>query len=154
MRVTFACVGRPRGPAAEAADDYLRRIARYVPTQLVPVRAERDADRDPEVARRREGERLQDALPAGAFVVALDASGKSHTSESFARFLQDLLRRSVREVAFVVGGPVGLSGEVLARARAVLSLSAMTLPHELALVVLCEQVYRAFTITRGEPYHK
>jgi 23S rRNA (pseudouridine1915-N3)-methyltransferase len=154
VRLTIACVGRPRAYAAEAVQDYLDRIARFAPVRLVPVRAERDADRDPVVARRREGERLLGAIPKGATVVALDARGQSMTSEAFSTELCKLADQGTREVAFLVGGPVGLSEEVLQKSGRVLSLSAMTLAHEIALVVLCEQIYRALAIARGHPYHK
>jgi 23S rRNA (pseudouridine1915-N3)-methyltransferase len=154
MRLTIACVGRPRGFAAEAAELYLERIERYRPVRLVPVRSERDADREPAVCRRREGERLLGAIPAGGRLVALDARGQAFSSEAFAAFLRKNLEGGVRELAFAVGGPAGLSDEVRGRADLTLSLSALTMAHEVALVVLCEQLYRAFTILRGEPYHK
>jgi 23S rRNA (pseudouridine1915-N3)-methyltransferase len=154
MRLTIACVGKPRGFAAEAAEEYLARIRRYAGAELVTVRPERDADRDPPVTQHREGERLLHAVPRGATLIALDTRGRTLTSEAFSRELRGLAEGGIRELAFVVGGPVGLSEEVRRRARFLLSLSAMTLPHELALVVLCEQIYRAFTISRGEPYHK
>jgi 23S rRNA (pseudouridine1915-N3)-methyltransferase len=147
-------VGKPRGFSAQATEEYLGRIARFAPVRLEAVRPERDADGDPPVARRREGERLLAAVPQGASVVALDARGKTFSSEAFAAYLGDLADRGRREVVFLVGGAVGLEEGVRRRADLVLSLSPMTLAHEIALVVLCEQIYRAFTIRRGQAYHK
>lgn len=154
LRLTIACVGRPRGFAADAVSDYLKRLQRYGPARLVPVRAERDPDRDPLVARRREGERLLAARPSGSRLVALDVGGRTFSSEEFAARLGRLADQGVRDVTFVVGGPVGLADEVRAETDWLLSLSPMTLAHEVALVVLCEQLYRACTIQRGERYHK
>jgi 23S rRNA (pseudouridine1915-N3)-methyltransferase len=154
MRLVIACVGRPRGFAAEATQQYLTRIERYQPIRLVPVRPERDGDRDPRVCRRREGERLLAAVPAAGRLWALDARGRTFSSEDFAALLRKSLEGGVRELVFAVGGPMGLADEVRTRAELVLSLSPLTLAHEVALVVLCEQIYRAFTILRGERYHK
>lgn len=154
LHLRVVCVGKPGGWAAEAADDYLSRVRRYTPSELCVVRPERDADRDPAVARRREGERLYEALPKGAVVVALDPLGKSMDSPAFSQFINKQQNAGIRDLAFLIGGPVGLSDEARSGARMLLSLSPLTLPHELALVVLSEQLYRAFTILRGERYHK
>lgn len=154
MRVTIACVGKPSGFARAGVDDYLERVARYVPVQLKVARPEADADKAPEVAARREGERLLAVLPESAQRVALHPAGKTMDSPAFAKWLGERRDGAVRDVAFVVGGPVGLSAGVLEGAALRLSLSPMTLPHELALLVLCEQLYRALTILRGERYHK
>ena len=154
MRLTVACVGKPSGYAKAGVDDYLARIARYAPVQLKIVRAEPDADRAPAVAARREGERLCAVLPEGAQWVALHPAGKTLDSMAFAKWLGQRQDGGVRDVAFAVGGPVGHGEALLKDAALKLSLSPMTLPHELALLVLCEQLYRAFTILRGERYHK
>ena len=154
MRLTIACVGRPSGWAALASDDYLSRIRRYLPAEMTPARAERDADKEPLVAKKREGERLLGAVPRGAVIVALDPTGKQLDSPGLAKLLGKHQDGGVRELAFLVGGSVGLSDEVREKCQLLLSLSPMTLPHELALVVLCEQLYRACSILRGERYHK
>ncbi|WP_022852335.1 23S rRNA (pseudouridine(1915)-N(3))-methyltransferase RlmH [Thermodesulfatator atlanticus] len=102
--------------------------------------------------KQKEGEVLLKAT-GNAFIVALDERGKIFTSQEFARKLESLLNRE-REVAFVLGGAYGLSEEVLKRADLKLSLSLMTFGHEIALLVFCEQLYRALAILSGEPYHK
>jgi len=92
-------------------------------------------------------------VPAGTDIVACDVEGTAMTSDAFAQWLQRT-RESARSVALLIGGAFGLSDDVRARARSRLSLAPWTMPHELARLVLAEQLYRAGTIVRGEPYHK
>jgi 23S rRNA (pseudouridine1915-N3)-methyltransferase len=153
-RATIVAVGRLKGWAAEACDDYLARLRRYFPVQVVEV-PEEDMNRYPaEEVLTAEGERLLKRLPAGAHVVALDRErGKPRSSEGPARKLSSLSVSGRSHVAFVVGGPLGISPELLERADERLSFGPMTLPHALARVVLLEQLYRAVKIGRGEKYH-
>lgn len=155
MRVTVAAVGRPRDAALAAAiHRYEERAARYWPLAVVEVREERAASEARGAdARDREGERLLVRVESGALVVACDPGGTAMTSEAFASWLQ-AEREAARSVAFLIGGAFGLSAAVRAAARRQLSLAPWTLPHELARLVLAEQLYRAGTIVRGEPYHK
>jgi len=152
MRLTLAVVGKPRNAALGAAiHEYETRAARYWPLDVHEVKEER-AVRDPRLVRQREGERL--LLNAGnSHIVACDASGKIFTSEKFAQWLNGE-RDHARDLAFLIGGAYGLSDEVLAKSRTKISLAPWTLSHELARLVLAEQLYRAGTIVRGEPYHK
>lgn len=127
----------------QLTDDYVKRIARYCPIET-------------HVLAHDEGiSRLQEKLAARtpAFLVFLDAGGKSASSEQFADFLREQQDRGVQQMLFVIGGADGFSEERLRTAQHRLSLGKMTLPHELARVVLLEQVYRAFTIMKGHPYH-
>ncbi|GJG88768.1 ribosomal RNA large subunit methyltransferase H [Gemmatimonadetes bacterium T265] len=146
-------VGRARGALAEAAADYERRAAHYWALHTVEVREEsaRSLPRDRVVAR--EGERLAARVPAGAALVACDERGESWTSSRFATWLS-AQRDAARDVAFVLGGALGLAPALRDRAAARLALAPWTLPHDLARVVLAEQLYRAGTLVRGEPYHK
>jgi 23S rRNA (pseudouridine1915-N3)-methyltransferase len=116
------------------------------------VREERASGLSPSVVRRKEGERLRDRA-GDARIVACDPHGKSFTSEKFAEWLAKE-REVGRDTAFVVGGAYGLSDDILERSQMKLSLAPWTLPHELARLVLAEQLYRAGSILRGEPYHK
>jgi 23S rRNA (pseudouridine1915-N3)-methyltransferase len=142
-------VGRTRrGPLAELEQDYLDRIGREAPVRHVSVPAARE--RRPAERRRREGRALLERLPARGVTVALDERGRAASSPELANRL--VRWREQGEVAFVVGGPDGLDAPVLAAADHRLSLSRMTLPHELALVVLLEQVYRALLAQAGHPY--
>jgi 23S rRNA (pseudouridine1915-N3)-methyltransferase len=101
----------------------------------------------------REAERLLVRVPAGALLVACDPNGRAMTSADFSRWLQEARERG-RSVAFTIGGAHGLGAALLAKAELKLTLAPWTLPHELARLVLAEQLYRAGTIVRGEPYHK
>lgn len=101
----------------------------------------------------REGERMLAAIPQGAYVVALQVAGRNLSSEQLAQFLQARARDG-REVVFCIGGPEGLAAQVDARAELKWSLSALTLPHALARVVVAEALYRAVTIIKGHPYHR
>ena len=105
------------------------------------------------MVREREGERLTSRLPSPCEIVACDVHGTGMSSEAFAAWLQEK-REVARDIAFAIGGAYGLSEGVRSRARLRLSLAPWTLPHELARLVLAEQLYRAGTIVRGEPYHK
>jgi 23S rRNA (pseudouridine1915-N3)-methyltransferase len=153
MRVVVAVVGKPRNAAlATAIGEYETRAARYWPLEVHEVREERAASLAPSVVRDREGERLQERI-GSARIVACDPGGKPFTSEEFAAWLQRE-RESDRDTAFVVGGAYGLSDAILRKSTMRLSLAPWTLPHELARLVLAEQLYRAGSIVRGEPYHK
>jgi 23S rRNA (pseudouridine1915-N3)-methyltransferase len=106
-----------------------------------------------DLVREKEGERLIARVVSGARIVACDPGGAELTSERFADWLRDARDRA-QSVVFIIGGAYGLSADVRRRAELTLSLAPWTLPHELARLVLTEQLYRAGTILRGEPYHK
>jgi 23S rRNA (pseudouridine1915-N3)-methyltransferase len=152
MTLLVLAVGRLRAAYREACDDYLRRLARYARVEEAEVR---EASRTPTVEAQRdeEAERLRARLSAGSTVVALAREGSPWSSEELARRM-DGWRVAARPLAFVLGGSHGLSRGFLGSASARWSLGPLTLPHELARVVVAEQLYRAFTILRGEPYHK
>jgi 23S rRNA (pseudouridine1915-N3)-methyltransferase len=152
MDLVIVAVGRLRSSYREACDDYLRRLSRYAKVNEVEVR---EASRAPTVDAQREEEagRLLARVPAGAAVVALAREGSPWTSEELAKRMEGW-RMAARPLAFVIGGSRGLARGLLASAGARWSLGPLTLPHELARVIVTEQLYRAFTIIRGEPYHK
>lgn len=153
MRLTVAVVGKPRNAALAAAiNDYETRAARYWPLDVHEVREERSAALAPQLVRKKEGDRLAERA-GSARLVACDASGISYTSERFAEWLRNERDRD-RDLAFVIGGAFGLSDDLLAKSSMRLALAPWTLAHELARLVLAEQLYRAGTIVRGEPYHK
>ena len=154
MRVVVAVVGRARDEGLAAAiQEYERRAARYWPLDVHEVREESARSAAAEIVRDREGERLRAKVADARSLVACDVGGDRMTSEQFARWLQDE-REGARGVAFMIGGAYGLSDTVKSSATKRLSLAPWTLPHELARLVLAEQLYRAGTIMRGEPYHK
>lgn len=154
MKITFICVGQvKKSPIAEASADYLKRIKRYAPAEVVEVK---DEAASPKVPRddvlKKEGHRILTALGTGGYNVILADTGSSMTSHAFSKFIEGLMNQGRKNVNFVVGGAYGLHKDVYGAADLVLSLSAMTLPHDLARLFLYEQVYRAFTIIKGEPY--
>lgn len=155
MRVRIVAVGRVRGVLATAVSEYEERAGRYWKMEVEEVDAGAPG-RNPEPARVRveEGKRILERIPDGFQLFALTRKGKGVDSRALARDLQEAAVRSVPGVAFVIGGAYGLDPSVLERARRRISLSAMTLPHEMARLVLAEQIYRAGTILRNEPYHK
>lgn len=153
MRLVVAVVGKPRHAALrEAILDYETRAARYWPMSVHEVREESASALAPAEVMSREAKRLREKIPAGARVIACDASGERKTSAQFADLLQKN-REAGRSVAFVIGGAFGLDDAAISPTEKI-SLAPFTLPHELARLVLAEQIYRAGTIVRGEPYNK
>lgn len=154
MKVYLVAVGKPRNAALAAAiGEYEERAARYWPLERIEVREEPAKSAGADLVRDREGERLAAKIPAGAVIVCCDAGGRPMDSTAFSTWLQGQ-REGGRDVAFVIGGAFGLSPALLRRAAVRLELAPWTLPHELARLVLAEQIYRAGTIVRREPYHK
>lgn len=155
MKVILAVVGKVRGDLAPAIAEYEKRVRRYHSFEVVEVKEQpsRHASGASEVMDE-EGKRLLARIPAGFEVVALHREGDAWSSVRLAEYLAEQALRASPGTAFLIGGAFGLSHEVLQRARHKLSLSAFTLPHEMARLVIAEQLYRAGTIARGEPYHK
>lgn len=152
MELHLLAVGKLRPAFRTACDDYLRRLGRAV---SVCEREVREAGRAGTVARQRaeEGAHLLAAVPTGASVTLLDLDGRPWSSEQVAETL-DRWRQAGRDHAVIIGGAVGVDSAVRARADSVWSLGPLTLPHELARLVVVEQLYRATTILQGTPYHK
>jgi 23S rRNA (pseudouridine1915-N3)-methyltransferase len=153
LRIRVVAVGRDRsGLYAPAVEEYAKRLGRYARFEIVEVPEARRHAGTPR-AREEEGEALLARIRRGERVVALDERGEAPGSAAFAERVGRWLAGG-RDVALVVGGADGLSGAVLERAEERLALSRLTLAHRLARLVLLEQLYRAFTILRGEPYHR
>lgn len=154
MKVRVIVVGRVGRLVAPAVEEYETRAGRYFKFEVVEVGAGAGGRDDPDAVMQAEGERILGRIDDGADVVVLHRTGKAWSSRQLARYLGERGLHALGDVAFVIGGAWGLSREVLARADRRLSLGAMTLPHEIARLVLAEQLYRAGTILRREPYHK
>ena len=153
MRIRLLSVGKDRsGLYTPAVDEYARRISRYVKFSVEEVPEARKAAGTPR-ARDEEAGSLLDRIEDGERVVLLDERGRETTSLEFARRVGSWVE-GAKDVTLVIGGSDGHGEAVRARASETLCLSRLTLAHRLARLVLVEQVYRAFTILRGEPYHK
>lgn len=154
MVVRLVAVGRVRDPGLrQACDRYTARVRRYFRFEVVEVRGGGVGDRDPARTMRIEADAILRTVPSDSRLVALTREGDTLSSEQWAARL-GAWREIAEDVAIVIGGAHGLGGTLLAAAAERLSLSALTLPHELARLVALEQLYRAATICRGEPYHK
>lgn len=155
MKVVVAVVGKARGELAPAVAEYEERAGRYWKLEVTEVSGGAGSGSAPaERVLEAEAERLIARIPDGLEVVALTRMGKTMGSRELAGYLERHAVRSSPGVAFVIGGAFGLGAPVLEKARSTLSLSTLTLPHEMARLLLAEQLYRAGTIVRGEPYHK
>lgn len=159
MNAAVLAVGHMKEkPYRAMADEYLKRLSRYGRIREIELNdLPEPANTSPaleEQIRRREGEAILKAIRPGDYVIALTIPGRQWDSPALARHLEDLAARGQGELLFVIGGSLGLSPEVIARADEELSMSAMTFPHQLARVMLLEQLYRCCRITAGERYHK
>ena len=159
MNVTLLTVGSLKERYwREAVAEYEKRLSAYCKFRLIEVKDEKTPDAIDSAASRRvrqkEGERLLERIDARALVVTLEIQGKKFDSEGFAAEMEKLEERSRGELCFVIGGSLGLSPEVSARAALHLSFSDFTFPHQLMRVLFLEQLYRSYRIRAGAPYHK
>lgn len=159
LRITVMLVGKSKEAYwNQAVAEYAKRLSRYCRLDLVEVADEKTPDgaseRMEEQIKEKEGRRLLERLPQDAYVIALAIEGKMPDSVGLARKLSELEVGGVSHIAFIIGGSLGLSKEVMRRAHQALSFSAMTFPHQMMRVILLEQLYRSFRIIHNEPYHK
>lgn len=159
MQIRVIAVGRIKEKyLQDGIAEYEKRLRPYAKVQIVEISEEkRPVSATPSVERiamEKEGDRILAAVPEGSFVIALEVKGFSWSSEELAASFREWELSGQNQLAFVIGGDLGLSPAVIARSDLRLSLSKMTFTHPLARLLLVEQVYRAFRIMRGEPYHK
>jgi 23S rRNA (pseudouridine1915-N3)-methyltransferase len=156
LRLTLISVGKNAEPfVRDACADYAARIRRYADLVLTVVPEERVAAAGKkDFILREEGRRIREKIPPSALRIALDERGRNFTSEAFSRLLEGWMTTGVRGAAFLLGGAYGLDEALKEEADVRLSLSPLTLTHGMARMILLEQLYRAFTLIRKEPYHK
>ena len=155
MKLRFVWVGKTRhAPVRQLVEEYLERVRRFAPVEVTELRDRNDIGGDARQIIEREGEDILSRLDDGAFVVAMDERGREMDSFKLADFIEQHRLSGTKQVTFVIGGHHGLSEAVRRRAGLVLALSRLTLTHEMARVLLTEQVYRAFTIIHDLPYQK
>jgi len=155
MKIRILCVGKQsQSWLREGSELYLKRINRVFPCSIDELREEKGGKK-PDRARlcRLEGEQLLKRIPDSAYVIALDERGRQIDSVELSRTLENFMLESRDQVIFIIGGPYGLSDAVRQRSNRILSLSAMTFTHQMVRLFLLEQIYRATTILRNEPYH-
>lgn len=153
MRIRFIWVGKTRNePLRCLVEDFLARLKRFVKCEITELRESAAADERAGSAD--ESKRILAALPADAVQVLLDLEGRQWSSAELAAQVENWQNGGVREVVFVIGGPAGVTDELRRQVSVKWSLSRLTLTHEMARVVLLEQLYRAYAILHGLPYHK
>jgi 23S rRNA (pseudouridine1915-N3)-methyltransferase len=155
LKLYIIVVDRTRIPFIRDGESfYLKRLRRYARVEWIEVKGARiNKNSPPDLVRAEEGANIIKKIPPRSYSVSLDRSGSQTDSPGLAGHLEAISREQ-SSIAFIIGGPLGLSKEVLDHSNRVLSLSSMTLTHEMCRIFLLEQIYRAFTIIRGEKYHK
>ncbi|MCT8977532.1 23S rRNA (pseudouridine(1915)-N(3))-methyltransferase RlmH [Clostridium sp. CX1] len=159
MNISTICVGKLKEKyLKQAIDEYSKRLSRYCKLDIIEIPDEKTPDNASEkeefMIKEKEGLNILRHIKDNMFVVTLDLKGKMLSSEELASFIKDSGVRGNSNIAFIIGGSLGLSKAVLDRADFSLCFSKMTFPHQLMRVILLEQVYRGFRIINGEPYHK
>ena len=159
IHISLICVGKIKENYFTAAiQEYAKRLQRYCKLSVIEVKDEATPDapspREEEQILAKEGQRILEKIPSSAHVTALCIEGKPMSSQAFAASIADFMANGVSQLAFVIGGSLGLSDAVKRRADQKLSFSPMTFPHQLMRVVLLEQIYRAMNINHGGKYHK
>ncbi|MFE8701995.1 23S rRNA (pseudouridine(1915)-N(3))-methyltransferase RlmH [Cytobacillus sp. FJAT-54145] len=159
MNISLITVGKLKEKyLKQGIDEYLKRLSGYAKVEVLEVADEKApeqlSDLEMEQVKGKEGERILSKISPDTYVIALAIDGKQKSSEELADSIDKLATYGKSKIAFVIGGSLGLSDEVLKRADEKLSFSKMTFPHQLMKLILLEQIYRAFRINRGEPYHK
>lgn len=159
MKITVVGVGKIKEKFyRDAIKEYEKRLSRYCRFEIIEVADEKTPDKagqkEEELIKEREAQRILAKIKEDAYVCTLEIEGRKFSSESFAGWLEQTAINGRSNVVFVIGGSLGLHRSVLARSDQSLSFSDMTFPHQLMRVILSEQIYRAFRIINGEPYHK
>ena len=159
MNITIVTIGKLKEKyLIQGINEYLKRLTAYAKVEIVELADEKApenlSETEMEQVKQKEGERILAKLSNDTHVIALAIEGKMKSSEQLAADIDNLATYGKSKIAFVIGGSLGLSKDVMKRANDTLSISKMTFPHQLMRLILVEQVYRAFRIIRGEPYHK
>ena len=159
MKITIVCVGKIKENFyRDAVSEYSKRLGRYCRLEIVETADEKTPEGASalleEQIKEKEAKRILDKIRDDDFVCILEITGKRFSSEGFAQWMEQLTVKGISEIVFVIGGSLGLHGSVRQRANMAVSFSDMTFPHQLMRVILCEQIYRAFCISNGTPYHK
>lgn len=155
MKITLLTVGKTDVKwVREGLELYASRLAHYVNFEIQEIPELKNVSSlSKDMIKEREGELILKSLKPGAVLILLDERGREYRSVEFSRELQDRMSKDSRDIVFAVGGAYGFSEEVYSRSESSISLSKMTFSHQMVRTIFAEQLYRAFTIMRGEPYH-
>ena len=159
MRITVVCIGKIKEKYLKLGiDEFSKRLSKYCKLEVIELDDEKApenlSDKEMNIIKDKEGKKILNKLKDNSYVIALAIDGKNLSSEELANRIEDLSVNGISHIVFVIGGSLGLSDDVLRRANYKLSFSKMTFPHQLMRLILLEQVYRAYRINNGEPYHK
>ncbi|WP_226668690.1 23S rRNA (pseudouridine(1915)-N(3))-methyltransferase RlmH [Metabacillus litoralis] len=159
MNISIITIGKLKEKyLKQGIDEYLKRLSAYAKLDIIELADEKApenlSETEMEIVKEKEGERILSKISDDTHVIALAIEGKMKTSEQLAKEIDQLATYGKSKIAIIIGGSLGLSQQVMKRANDTLSFSKMTFPHQLMRLILLEQVYRAFRINRGEPYHK
>ncbi|MBC2580923.1 23S rRNA (pseudouridine(1915)-N(3))-methyltransferase RlmH [Clostridium sp. DJ247] len=159
MNIYIICVGKLKEKyLKDAIEEYSKRLIRYCKLQIIELQDEKTPDnasiKDELIIKEKEGDNILKHIKDNMFVITLDLKGKMLSSEELSYFITDLGVKGTSNLAFIIGGSLGLCGKVLKRANFSICFSKMTFPHQLIRVILLEQIYRSYRIANNEPYHK
>ena len=159
MNINIVCVGKIKEKYLKLGiDEFKKRLSKYCKLDVIELDEEKApenlSDKEMLMIKDKEGKKILSKVKANSYVIALAIDGKNLSSEELADTMSKLAVRGSSHITFIIGGSLGLSDEVLSRADYKLSFSKMTFPHQLMRLILLEQVYRAYRINNGEPYHK
>ncbi|MCI5629360.1 MAG: 23S rRNA (pseudouridine(1915)-N(3))-methyltransferase RlmH [Clostridium sp.] len=159
MRISIICVGKIKEKYLKLGiDEFKKRLSKYCKLEIIELDDEKApenlSDKEMLMIKEKEGKKILSKIKDNSYVIALAIDGKNLSSEELADTINNLGVRGNSHIVFIIGGSLGLSDEILSRANYKLSFSKMTFPHQLMRLILLEQVYRAYRINSGEPYHK
>ena len=155
MKVKFICIGKTgKSFLEEGESEYLKRLKHYVAVERIEIPDLKNAKKLTfDQIKEQEGKEILSKIQQGDSIILLDEHGKMYSSVQFSHFLQQKFNSGGKAIAFIVGGAYGFSDEVYAAAAGKISLSSMTFSHQMVRMIFFEQLYRAMTILKGEPYH-
>lgn len=156
MKIKIIVPGKTKEKFLQQGEkDFQKRLTRFCHLDWIIIKEHKiSADKTVQIIKLKEAEKILNQVPKGAFVIVLDQTGDQMSSEQLAEYLQHTMNEGVGELTFIIGGVLGLDESILKSANKILSLSKMTFTHEMSRLILLEQLYRAFTILKGEKYHK
>ena len=159
MKITLISVGKIKEKyLKDAINEYSKRLTKYCKLKFIEINDEKAPDnlseKDELIIKDKEGNKILEKIKDQQYVIALDLKGKQRTSEEFSKEMENLSIYGNSDIVFIIGGSLGLSDGVINRSNDQISFSKMTFPHQLMKVILIEQIYKAYRIVKGEPYHK